>query len=139
MSRKPTTGGYIAAYCTKCRLDLGHTIIVMDGSKVMRVKCRTCGSEHIYRDKTRKSPTARRTTSRSGSPKVASPKNPERKWESAMEKAGGPEISYSPDKSFSAGHILIHDKFGKGVVLSTVPKKITVLFRDKERILVSSN
>ena len=49
MSKKPSAGGLVATYCTKCKLDLGHTIMAMVGEKIVRVKCRTCGSEHNYR------------------------------------------------------------------------------------------
>ncbi|MDH3975120.1 MAG: hypothetical protein OEV42_12640 [Deltaproteobacteria bacterium] len=139
MSRKPTTGGYISAYCTRCCLDLGHTIMVMKGDKALRVKCRTCGSEHIYRDKTKKSPPAKRTGPRTKAKKTGPSKNPERTWESAIEKAAGPDIPYSPGKSFAVGDILVHEKFGRGVVQTALPKKITILFKDKARLLLSSN
>jgi len=54
MENKPAAGEHTACYCTKCKMDLGHTIVAMVGDKIIRVKCRTCGSEHNYRDRSKK-------------------------------------------------------------------------------------
>ena len=48
-TKKPKTGGEIDAYCTKCKLDLGHRIIAMVGDAVKKVECKTCNSHHLYR------------------------------------------------------------------------------------------
>jgi hypothetical protein len=37
------------AYCTRCKMDLTHTILAMaDEATPDRVRCNTCGSEHRY-------------------------------------------------------------------------------------------
>ena len=42
-------GGTVDAYCTRCKLDLGHTIEAFDAQgQIARVHCNTCGSQHIY-------------------------------------------------------------------------------------------
>lgn len=138
MSRKPAIGGYATSYCTRCRLDLGHTIMVMEGEKVVRVKCRTCGSEHNYKDKTKKEKSVKKAQTRAVK-KTATPKGIERKWEAALEQAHASPVPYSSDKSFAVGDIVSHEKFGMGIVQSAVTKKVTILFRDKERLLVSAN
>jgi hypothetical protein len=48
MNEALSAGSEIDAYCTKCRLDLGHTIIAMVGHTVPKVICNTCGSQHKY-------------------------------------------------------------------------------------------
>ena len=137
MSNELSAGEYVSSYCTKCKLDLGHTIIVMDGEKVLRVKCNTCGSEHIHRDKTKKKTTKARKTS---SVKRATPaKSVERRWDEAIAKATGEEIPYNMKAAFKIGNIVLHDIFGKGVVLELNPKKMTIIFKDKERVLVAAN
>jgi CxxC motif-containing protein len=137
MSNKLSAGEYLASYCTKCKLDLGHTIIVMDGEKVLRVKCNTCGSEHIHRDKTKKKTTKTRKTS---SVKRATPtKSVERRWDEAIAKATGEEIPYNMKAAFKPGDVVLHDIFGQGVVLELNPKKMTIIFKDKERVLVAAN
>jgi CxxC motif-containing protein len=137
MSNELSAGEYLASYCTKCKLDLGHTIIVMDGEKVLRVKCNTCGSEHIHREKTKKKTTKARKTS---STKRATPaKSVERRWDEAIAKATGEEIPYNMKAAFKIGNIVSHDIFGKGVVLELSPKKMTIIFKDKERVLVAAN
>ncbi len=137
MSNELSAGEYVASYCTKCKIDLGHTIIVMDGEKVLRVKCNTCGSEHIHRDKTKKKTTKARKTS---SVKRATPaKTVERRWDEAIAKATGEETPYNMKAAFKVGDIVRHDIFGQGVVLELNPKKMTIIFKDKERVLVAAN
>ena len=41
-------GKEIDAYCTRCRLDLAHTIIAVVGNQIGRVICNTCNSQHKY-------------------------------------------------------------------------------------------
>ena len=137
MSKKLSAGEYISSYCTKCRLDLGHTIIVMDGEKILRVKCKTCGSEHRHKDKTVKKIIK---TGKSPSVKKSAPaRSVQRRWDEAMAKATGEEVPYNMKAAFKVGDILLHDIFGKGGVLELNPKKITIIFQDKERVLASAN
>ena len=44
-----TAGGEIDAWCTKCRMDLGHRIVALVHGVPKRVVCLTCGSQHNYR------------------------------------------------------------------------------------------
>jgi hypothetical protein len=43
-------GSDIEAYCTKCKLLLNHIILLQEDNRVSKVKCKTCGSEHRYKD-----------------------------------------------------------------------------------------
>src|SRR2546430_558382 len=36
-------------WCTKCRMDLLHRVIAMNGDKIVRVECLTCRGHHNYR------------------------------------------------------------------------------------------
>jgi hypothetical protein len=38
-----------------------------------------------------------------------------------------------------SGDILLHEQFGKGVVLKVAAKKCLVLFQDQERLMASAN
>src|SRR5262249_12585640 len=42
-------GGDIDAWCTRCKMNLGHTILAMGGPRPARVRCTTCQGEHNYR------------------------------------------------------------------------------------------
>jgi hypothetical protein len=43
------TGDDIDAYCTRCKIDLTHTVIALASeNQAERVRCNTCGSEHRY-------------------------------------------------------------------------------------------
>ena len=137
MTKEISVGSYVATHCTKCKLDLGHTIILMSGDKIVRVKCRTCGSEHVYRDKTKKRITTKRAAPAVKKEKLL--KNQQKRWEAAIMEAKGGEISYDMGRSYKEGDIVLHNIFGKGIVINRSSKKVTLLFQDKERILVSTN
>jgi hypothetical protein len=42
-------GSEIDAWCTWCRMDLGHRVVAMVGGAPKRVVCLTCDREHDYR------------------------------------------------------------------------------------------
>src|SRR2546430_15525379 len=42
-------GGDIDAWCTRCKMNLGHTILAMVGTRPARVRCNTCQGEHNFR------------------------------------------------------------------------------------------
>lgn len=137
MSKEISVGSYVATNCTRCRLELGHTVILMSGNKIARVKCRTCGSEHVYRYKTQRKSPAERIPSGAKREKLI--RSTEKLWEAAMLKAGGEGIPYDMGRAYNKGEIILHGSFGRGIVTGTSQKKVTLLFQDKERILVSSN
>ena len=137
MTKKPTAGEQTAAYCTKCKLDLSHTIVAMKGEKIARVKCLTCNSEHNYEKTPKKRVTAKKGTS--PVKRGRSAKNPEMLWESAMTETKGPDIPYNMARAFKVKDIVLHKTFGRGVVLIVSDKRMTLIFKDKERMLASSN
>ena len=42
-------GGDVDAFCTRCKMELGHTVLAMVGTRPVRVRCNTCQGEHAYR------------------------------------------------------------------------------------------
>ncbi|MDH4100848.1 MAG: hypothetical protein OEV28_09785 [Nitrospirota bacterium] len=137
MKKKPMAGGYIDSYCTRCKLNLGHTIIAMIDEKVARVKCGTCGSQHNYKDAAKEK--AREVKMKSVSGTTVRKSALEKRWEAAVAGAAGEDIPYDMKRAFSVGDLVAHSTFGRGAVRSTAQKKMIVIFKDQERILVSGN
>jgi hypothetical protein len=152
-SKKLEAGGEIDAYCTKCKLDLGHRIVAMVGSEPKRVECMTCRSQHNYRrpkspaeDKA-KAPrkTATRTSggssSKSSSVRAVAAMEAElareRDWEKSVSGRSPDEFKpYSITGNFTDKDLIRHKKFGDGVVLQVVDKnKIEVMFREGSKVL----
>lgn len=126
-------GANVVSYCTKCRLNLDHTIVAMAGDVIAKVECMTCRSKHKFRDPASVKKTVRRgRTSKT-------PKTPEMSWEEALASAKGKELAYSMAAKFRVGDIVVHDRFGKGIVLKLYSNKCDVLFKDKERLMASAN
>lgn len=133
MLEKHSAGENIASYCTKCKLNLDHTIIAMAGEAIAKVKCKTCGSTHKYRNP-------------ADPPKVRAPRTKKNDgstaatvWEAGIAGARGKEHSYSMGSKYRVGDIVNHDTFGKGVVQKLYTNKCDVLFKDKERLMCSTN
>ncbi|HEV2113407.1 MAG TPA: hypothetical protein VGR50_04610 [Terriglobales bacterium] len=42
-------GDTIEDYCSRCKLNLDHSVVAMNGDEVLHVRCRTCNGEHKYR------------------------------------------------------------------------------------------
>jgi hypothetical protein len=133
MQESLSAGDNIAAYCTKCRLVLDHTVVAMDGVLVVKVKCRTCGSSHKFRDPADE-PKVRK-------PRVKTGENAgsEGQWQAALAEARGKSRPYRMDTKYRIGDVVEHDRFGKGVVRKLYMNKCDVLFEDRERLMASGN
>ncbi len=126
------TGGSVVSHCSKCKLGLAHEVLSMVGSTVMKVKCKACGSTHKFRDPTSvKKPRVTRRKVANMPPTVL--------WHAYMAQARGKELLYNITGHYRVGDILVHDKFGKGVVRKLSMNKCHVIFQDKERLMASSN
>lgn len=42
-------GDYIDDHCSRCKRTTDHAVVTMSDEEVLRVRCRTCNSEHKYR------------------------------------------------------------------------------------------
>ncbi len=128
-------GKNISSYCAKCRLVLDHTIVAMEGEVIAKVKCNTCGARHKFRDPAEaRKVRAPRAKKGHGMEQVA-----ENIWEATVAGAKGKEHAYSMAAKYRIGDIVIHDLFGKGVVLKLYANKCDMLFKDKERLMASGN
>ena len=135
MTSKISTGGDVDSYCTRCKLILEHIVVAMVGDAVVKVKCKTCGGIHNFKN----TPVARSGAPRSSSTTSKSFIRTQAFWEKTVGAAQGPELAYEMVRSYHTGDLIVHRVFGRGVVQKTFFKKCSVLFKDKERILVTSN
>jgi hypothetical protein len=122
---KPQLGGDIEAYCGKCKDTREHVIAALSSEGgVERVQCRTCQSNHIYRDRQPKAASTRTSTRSS------------KKEASSDPDSVGPLRSYSMQHKFALGDRVDHPKFGVGVVTEVRFGKIDVKFGRELKTLV---
>jgi hypothetical protein len=140
-----TAGSEIDAWCTKCRMNLGHRVVAMLQGRPKRVLCQTCGSEHNYRKEKGASDVSpiRRggEPARSASSKDAPARGKARRendWEAhVLGHAVSAFTRYSTVASLKQGELVLHSKFGEGYVTELVEGgKVNIMFRDGERTLV---
>jgi hypothetical protein len=135
MLEKNLAGQNIDSYCGKCRLNLDHTIMTMDGEVIAKVRCKSCGSSHKFRSpldaqKVRK-PRVKKGTGEEATAEII--------WEAGLAVAKGPERDYDMAAKYRVGDVVNHLRFGKGVVIKVYANKCDVLFKDRERLMASSN
>lgn len=137
-------GQEIDAWCTRCRLDLGHRIVALVTGVPKRVVCMTCGSEHNYRAPKSEEAQAKTKPARALAAKATggAPKKPTSKvaareeWEAAV-RSGRPFRVYAASNRFSPGELVQHTKFGDGFVRDLAgADKIIVAFSDGDRTLI---
>jgi hypothetical protein len=133
MLEKISAGGNIASYCTKCKLGLDHVVVALAGEEIAKVKCKTCGSTHKFRDPAdvKKPRTAKK--------KVDAVKVAETLWETSLSAAKGKERTYDMGGKYRIGDVVMHNTFGKGIVRKLYINKCDMLFKDKERLMASAN
>ena len=121
-------GGDIDAYCTRCKMELGHTVLAMVGTRPARVRCNTCQGEHNYRGTT--APTPRKASTPREKPAVTS-------WEALLaQKDLSRARKYSVREKFEADEVLSHPIFGIGLVQEVRGDKIQVAFKADVKTLV---
>jgi len=131
------TGEYINAWCTKCKLELGHTIVAMVENAPKRVKCNTCNGEHNYRT----GPAAsNRIKSIHAKRKTRSRETKYNEYMSRLADAGLSNAKkYTTGGSFEKDDLVEHPKFGTGVVVSVIHlNKIEIFFKDGPKLLAQN-
>lgn len=124
---RPQLGGDLETYCGRCKDTREHVIAALNpAGGVERVQCRTCQSNHLYREK--KPATRTRSGSTSSKRAVA-----------ALEQAAGPARPYSMQERFKVGERIEHPKFGTGLVIEERSGKIDVKFGRELKTLINGN
>lgn len=133
MVEKYAVGERMTTHCTQCQLQRDHTIAAMDGKRIATVTCTSCGSTSTFTPAPKARGTRAKKGAAAGLPSVAS------QWEAKMAAATGKEHRYAMTATYRIGDIVLHEQFGKGIVLKLATKKCHVLFQDKERLMASAN
>jgi hypothetical protein len=117
-------GDDIDTRCGKCKEMRVHAIVTLKPTgDIERVQCRTCYSNHLYRESR---PAAKRVSSSSASSKRGS---------SAVVPTG-PAQPYSMQQRFHVGDQITHPTFGLGTVVEERQGKIDVRFGRETRTLI---
>jgi hypothetical protein len=141
-----TVGKELVCFCTRCKMDLGHTIMSMMGGMPARVICRTCKSEHNYKPKkgvkepgavaaSRGSPgTSSRTTREAKAEKTVPV---ELEWMKQLNANTKAVRQYAANEHFLIGDRIAHPTFGEGIIQKHIfPNKMEVLFRMDLKTLI---
>lgn len=139
-----SVGKETVCYCTRCKMDLGHTITSMVGGMPARVICRTCKSEHNYKAKKGvKDPSAAPVSRGSATPRAAREPKAEKtvpielEWSKQINASNKAIRQYAANEHFNIGDRLSHPTFGEGIVQKLIyPNKAEILFRMDLKVLI---
>lgn len=144
MTTALAAGKELDAYCTRCKLELGHRIVAIVGSQVKRVVCLTCGSEHNYRRAGVARATSGTSSPRTGQAKARSRSKQDTEYAAEWDRRVLGQSShsfkpYSMNATFLEGDLVQHSKFGQGYVAAVLEgSKVTIVFRDGAKTLAHS-
>ncbi len=148
-------GKDIDAQCTRCKLLLAHTILAMVGTTPVRVKCNTCHTNRNYKapratkeaGAAAAKPKAATSKTGTGTKTAAKPARPsavetawelEQKWIDVLGQARrvhAQERPFALTTTFTLGQVILHSKFGDGVVVGIDGSRMTVRFKDGEKMM----
>ena len=149
-----TAASEIDAWCTKCRMDLGHRIVALVAGVPKRVVCLTCNSEHNYRAPRNEGKKDLGIHVRGGA-RAATPSKPpasagarvalkaraeQERYQYWATKTLGKAVDaftrYNMERTFREGELVMHPKFGEGYVHEVLEGgKVNVMFREGAKIL----
>ncbi len=133
MLEKNVVGKNIESYCGKCKVNRDHAIMTMDGEKVVKVRCKMCGSMHKY-----KNPLDAQKVRKPRAKKGGEAKTAELVWAASLAEAKGKERDYNMALKYRVGDIVNHQTFGKGIVVKLYSNKCDMLFKDRERLMATN-
>jgi hypothetical protein len=148
-----SAGSEIDAWCTKCRMDLGHRIVALVAGAPKRVVCLTCGGDHAYHAPRNSPKTGGVFVRRRGETQAAEPraqpagvraaaraKVEQERYDGWAKRTLGRTVDaftrYSMESKFAPGELVLHPKFGEGYVDTVLEDgKVSIMFRDGARTL----
>lgn len=126
-------GGDIDSWCSRCKLELNHTITAITAGKVKKVKCNTCQFDHVMRKKPATRTTRKTKTSKTDATAVAASEFLRLLGKRDLATAS----SYKLENAYEQGDLIQHDGFGIGIVTDIKQdNKMIVMFKDKLRTMV---
>jgi len=150
-----SAGSEIDAWCTKCRMDLGHRIVALVAGAPKRVVCLTCNGEHGYHaprtTTTAAGVVVKKRTNGAGPESVKRPapagvraaqkaRVEQERYDGWANRTLGKSVDtftrYSMEEKLELGQLILHPKFGEGYVEGVREDgKVDVMFRDGQRTL----
>ena len=128
----------ILSYCTKCKIDLAHAVVAMQGDRAVRVMCKTCKGEHAYRAPKGITDPSQIPVKKKSEKATKTVTSVAEEWETKMAQfKNSPIRDYSTKAVFKLGERIEHPTFGTGLVEKLVhPNKIEVIFKTEIKLLI---
>lgn len=119
-------------------LVLAHTVVAMDGDRIVKVKCNTCTKTHTYRspDSASEATAAKRKVARKKREEAVAAASVD--FDVLSQKVDLSQASkYSIKANLEVHQVVEHPKFGTGIVFALKEDgKAEVVFRDGPRVLI---
>jgi len=119
-------------------MELAHVVFSMLNGRPAKVICKTCKSQHNFKRTPGASPSFSSSQKTARKPVERTFVRVADMWEKKMAENKEADVkAYTVQASFVKGDVISHPKFGMGIVEEVkLNGKITVLFREDEKVLV---
>ncbi len=137
-----SVGDVVDSKCGKCKDARRHVVVAVVDGEIVKVECKTCGSQHKHRPPGVAKPAKKTAAKKARKPTIAERKALaasealRKEWESMT---GGVSSTkkYAVSDGYEAGDVVDHAKFGLGYVRQVFPpNKMEVLFEDAIKLML---
>lgn len=130
-------GGEVDSWCTRCEMNLAHTVHAVVDHKPVKVECNTCHTVHRYRAPPGTKP-VRTVGNRPAAARSAAPDKRTISFEELLRARDlASAARYSPKATYKVDQVIEHPTFGLGFVSAVRDaQKIEVTFRTDVKVLV---
>ena len=130
-------GGEVDCYCTRCEMNLAHTIIAMVDGRPVKVECNTCRGVHRFRGDLPSRAGPKRSARLPGAPPARERAATASFDEALRSKNLAMAQRYTPKASYRLDQVIEHPVFGLGWVSAIRDAtKVEVTFRSETKVLV---
>ena len=133
----PAVASRIYTVCKKCDAERYHIVLAHTSDTAAKVECEICHSKKTFKLPSNK---PKKVTGAAAAKKAAASVTRRtahsKEFHDLVASSGASEVSYTMKHKFATNDKVKHPKFGVGIIRSTHPDKIEVVFEDEVRLLV---
>jgi hypothetical protein len=136
----PAVASRVYTVCKKCDAERYHIVLAHTTATSAKVECEICHSKKTFKLAGSKPSKPKAVTGAAATKRAAAAetrKNAHSKeYGELIASAEGDAETYSMKAKFAMNQVIKHPKFGMGVIKSSLPDKVEVMFEDEVRTLV---
>ena len=136
----PAVAARVYTTCKKCDAERYHIVLAHTSETAAKVECEICHSKKTFKLASSKPSKPKNVTGAAAAKKAKAAESRKsahsKEYSDLVASAGSDAAAYSMKAKFALNQKIKHPKFGLGVIKSSFPDKVEVVFEDEVRVLV---